>query len=244
MQIIKIGGQKFIGITHTGLAGKQNEDRYLIKPMQDKSVLIAVADGLGGGVSGDYAAEKIRKNFADLKQVSKDNEQPELDQLVRKIDRTIYAESQSIQSLEGTGSTLTGVLLRDGFAHWVHVGDSRLYFLQDENLTQVTEDQTLARFLLQEGEITPDQVKTHYSRHVMDQCVGCGYSVPETGNLQFNAGDLLVLTTDGLHKQLLETTLISILHASTDLATKAHLLMKAALDAGGKDDITLVMAQG
>jgi serine/threonine protein phosphatase PrpC len=244
LQNIKIGGRRFIGITHMGLTRKLNEDRYLIKGMQDNSVLIAVADGLGGGVSGDYAAEKIRKNFAGLKQITKNDEQPELDQLVRKLDRTIYAESQSIQDLEGTGSTFVGVLLRNGLAHWVHVGDSRLYFLQDEKLTQVTEDQTLARFLLEEGEITPDQVPTHYSRHVMDQCVGCGYSEPETGNLKFHTGDLLVLSTDGLHKQIPESTLNSILNAAADLETKAKSLVKAALDAGGTDDITLVMAQG
>ena len=95
LQTIKIGGRKFIGSTHTGLSRKLNEDRYLIKDRQDHSVLIAVADGLGDDVSGDYAAEKIRKNFADLKQVTKNNEQSELDQLVRKIDRTIYAENQS-----------------------------------------------------------------------------------------------------------------------------------------------------
>jgi protein phosphatase len=244
LQITEIGGRKYIGVTHTGLAGKLNEDRYLIKDMPDNSVLIAVADGLGGGVCGDYAAEKIRKNFANLKQVTKNYEQPELDQLVRKIDRTIYAESQSVQDLEGTGSTFIGLLLRNGFAHWVHVGDSRLYFLRDEKLTQVTQDQTLARFLLQEGEITPHQLPTHYSRHIMDQWVGCGYSEPETGNLIFKAGDLLVLSTDGLHKPISDTALISILNAATDLKTKAKLLVQAALDAGGMDNITLVMAQG
>ena len=244
LQNIKIDGRKFIGISHIGLTRKSNEDRYLIKDMQDNSVLIAVADGLGGGVSGDYAAEKIRNNFANLKQITKNNEQPELDQLVRNIDRTIYAESQSIQDLEGTGSTCVGVLLRNGFAHWVHVGDSRLYFLRNEKLTQVTQDQTLARFLLEEGEITPDQVPTHYSRHVMDQCVGCGYSEPETGNLKFHTGDLLVLSTDGLHKQIPESTLNSILNSAADLETKAKALVKAALEAGGNDDITLVMAQG
>jgi len=243
LQNIQIGDRQFIGITHIGLTRKSNEDRYLIKDMQDDTVLIAVADGLGGDVAGDYAAEEIRKNFADLKHITKTREQPELDQLVRKIDRTIYTESQNIQDLEGTGSTFVGVLLRNGLAHWVHVGDSRLYFLRDEKLTQVTEDQTLARFLLAEGEITPDQLSTHYSRHVMDQCVGCGYSEPETGNLNLQTGDLLVLSTDGLHKQIPEPTLNSILNAATDLEAKAKALVKAALDAGGNDNITIVIAQ-
>jgi protein phosphatase len=244
LQHIKIGSRNFIGITHIGLTRILNEDRYLIKDMQDNSVLIAVADGLGGGVAGDYAAEIIREKLAGLKPITKNKEQSELDQLVRKIDRAIYTEGHSNQALAATGSTLVGVLLRDGLAHWVHVGDSRLYILRDKKLTRVTEDQTLARYLLDEGEITADQVPTHYSRHVMDQCVGCGYSEPETGNLKFLAGDLLVLSTDGLHKQIPEPTLYAILNADTDLQTKAKALVKSALDAGGKDNITIVMAQG
>jgi protein phosphatase len=78
----------------------------------------------------------------------------------------------------------------------------------------------------------------------MDQCVGCGYAEPETGSLKFLAGDLLVLSTDGLHRQIPESTFNSILNADTDLENKARALVKAALDAGGKDNITVVMAQG
>ncbi len=78
----------------------------------------------------------------------------------------------------------------------------------------------------------------------MDQCVGCGHAEPETGRLKFLAGDLLVLSTDGLHGQIPEHTLNSILNTDTNLETKARALVKAALDAGGKDNITVVMAQG
>jgi protein phosphatase len=224
---------------------KSNEDRYLIKKLKDNSVLIAVADGLGGEVAGDYAAEILRGKLAGLNHISRNNEQPELDQLAREIDRTIYTESQEKNNaLEGMGSTLVGVLLRDRIAHWVHVGDSRLYLLRNGTLTQVTEDQTLARFLLEVGEITAEQLPTHYSRHVMDQCVGCGYAEPETGRLKLLAGDLLVLSTDGLHGEIPGNTLNSILNTDTNLEIKARALVKAALDAGGKDNITVVMAQG
>ena len=235
---------KFFGITHIGLVRKSNEDRYLIKQLKDKSVLIAVADGLGVGVAGDYAAEILREKLAGLNHISKKNEQPELDQLVREIDHTIYTEGQENNTLEGMGSTLVGVLLRDRIAYWVHVGDSRLYLIRNGTLTQVTEDQTLARFLLEEGEITAEQLPIHYSRHIMDQCVGCGYVKPETGRLDFLAGDLLVLSTDGLHRGIHENTLKSILNMDTNLEIKAGALVKAALGAGGKDNITVVMAQG
>jgi len=110
--------------------------------------------------------------------ISRNSEQSELAQLAREIDRMIYTEGQENSALDGMGSTLVAVLLRDRIAHWVHVGDSRMYILRKGTLTQVTEDQTLARFLLEEGEITAEQLPAHYSRHVMDQCVGCGYAEP------------------------------------------------------------------
>ena len=235
---------KFFGITHIGLVRKSNEDRYLIKKLKDKSVLIAVADGLGVEVAGDFAAEILREKLANLNHISNKNEQPELDQLAREIDRVIYTEGQENRALEGMGSTLVGVLLRDRIAYWVHVGDSRLYLLRDGTLTQVTEDQTLARFLLEEGEITSEQLPTHYSRHVMDQCVGCGYAQPETGYMDLLAGDLLVLSTDGLHGEIPKNTLKSILNMNTNLEIKARELVKTALGAGGKDNITVVLAQG
>jgi protein phosphatase len=241
---LTMGNIKFFGITQVGLVRKSNEDRYLIKELKDKSVLIAVADGLGGGVASDYAAEILRGKLAGLNHMSRNNIQQELDQLVRVIDRTIYTETQENNDLEGMGSTLVGILLRDRIAHWVHVGDSRLYLLRNGILTQVTEDQTLARFLLEEGEINTEQLPTHYSRHVMDQCVGCGYAEPETGCLNLLAGDLLALSTDGLHGQIPENTLHSILNTDNNLEIKANALVKAAFDSGGEDNITVVMAQG
>jgi protein phosphatase len=78
----------------------------------------------------------------------------------------------------------------------------------------------------------------------MDQCVGCGYAEPETGCLNLLAGDLLALSTDGLHGQIPENTLHSILNTDNNLEIKANALVKAALDAGGEDNITVVMAQG
>jgi len=244
MAKLTVRNNKFFGISHIGFVQKSNEDRYLIKKLKGGSVLLAVADGLGGGVAGDYAAEIITENLAGMGRISRNSVQPELNQLVRGIDHTIYARGQENAALEGMGSTLIGVLLRDRIAYWVHVGDSRLYHLRNGTLTQVTEDQTLARFLLEEGEITAEQLPTHYSRHVMDQYVGCGYVEPETGRLEFLAGDLLVLSTDGLHRDISGNTFDAILKMDTDLELKAKALVKAALDAGGKDNITVVMAQG
>jgi protein phosphatase len=239
-----MANHNYLGITHIGYVRKTNEDRYLIKQLEDGSALLAVADGLGGEVAGDYAAEILRTRLAGLTHISPNNEQSELDRLAREIDLSVYTESQENESLEGMGSTLVAVLLRNWIAYWVHVGDSRLYLLRNRDLTQVTEDQTLARFLLAEGEITAQQLPGHYSRHVMDQCVGCGYAEPETGRFKLLAGDILMLSTDGLHREIPEETLSAILKTGVNLQNKAQALVEAALASGGRDNITVVLAQG
>jgi len=241
--IQSIANLNIFAATHIGRVRKANEDRYLIKKLDDGAVLLAVADGLGGEAAGDYAAEIARSRLAGQSQVPRGLEQRQLEALVKAADLAVYNEAAKNPDLEGMGTTLVCVLLRDALAHWVHVGDSRLYVLRDRQLTKVTEDQTFARFLVEEGEITPEQVPTHYSRHVLDQTVGCGICEPETGQLEFREEDLLILTTDGLHDKIAANTMISILVAETDLETKAKSLVAAALDAGGKDNITIVIAK-
>jgi len=206
-------------------------------------VLLAVADGLGGEVSGGVAAEMIRETLEGLKCPSGKDPQPELHQLARSMDRSIHGKAQADDCLEGMGSTLAAVLLRDRNVYWVHIGDSRLYLLRKGILTQITVDQTLARYLLDEGEITPEQLPSHYSRHVMDQYVGCGYVEPETGCLEFLSGDILMLTTDGLYKHLADDSIHTILNRDTTPEIKSQALLTAALEAGGKDNITVVIAQ-
>ena len=166
--------ESIFSVSHIGRVRKVNEDRYLIKKLSDRSILMAVADGLGGDVASDYAAEITRGWLAGIEHVPEGDELRYLERLVKDIDLSICNEAEKNPELEGMGSTLVGVLLRNGYAHWVHVGDSRLYVLRKNQLIQITKDQTFARFLVEEGEITPEQALTHYSRHIMDQCVGHG----------------------------------------------------------------------
>jgi serine/threonine protein phosphatase PrpC len=239
---LSVGPMRVLALSNIGLVRKTNEDRYLIKKLDNDTFLLAIEDGLGGEAAGDYAAEILRGRLARIEHIHRDKEQQELERLVKDIDMIIYNEAEKNVDLKGMGSTLVGVILRGGFAYWVHVGDSRLYILRDRQLMQITEDQTLARFLLEEGEITAEQVPTHFSRHIMDQCVGCGICEPETGRLEIKEKDLLILTTDGLHKSISEEEMISLLNADSNIETKARSLVQAALDSGGNDNITILIA--
>jgi PPM family protein phosphatase len=238
-----IDSMNIFAASHIGKVRKANEDRYLIKKLDDGSILLAVADGLGGEVAGDYAAEIVMGKLAGIDHIRKGREEQQLAARVKEADLAVNKEAQSDPDLGGMGSTLICVLLRNGWLYWVHVGDSRLYILHNRHLTRITEDQTFARFLLQEGEITAEQAPAHYSRHILDQTVGCGICEPETGRLEFKKQALLILSTDGLHKKITAETMISLLVAEIDLETRAKSLVAAALDAGGPDNITVVIAE-
>jgi protein phosphatase len=209
--------------------------------MPEGSVLIAVADGLGGEVAGDRAAEIAIETLAGLRP-GPNHIEKSLDHLVKEADLTILKEVEKDISLAGMSTTLTGTLIDSCNAYWVHVGDSRFYMLRDQKLIQITRDHNLAQFLLEEGEITKEEARKHPARHYLYQCVGCGGCYPDTGHMTVKKGDLLLHTTDGLN-EVPTDTMTSILNSTDDIETKVNSLIQAALDGGGKDNITVAIAE-
>ncbi|RLC24198.1 MAG: hypothetical protein DRH93_05270 [Deltaproteobacteria bacterium] len=228
--------------THLGRLLKTNEDRYLVRQMNDKSLLLAVADGLGGDVSSDFAAEIVKAKLAGIQKLTNGKEKQELEQMVLDMDMIISNKAERSPELEGMATTLVCAILKKDHIHWVNVGDSRLYLLRNKELVQVTQDQTLAKFLIEEGELAPEKAKDHYSYDLLDQCIGYGECEPETATFKVKKGDLLILSTDGLHKMVSKKTILSIVTAKTSIEVKTKALTQAALDSGGKDNITIVLA--
>ena len=228
--------------THPGLVRPSNEDRYLIKTMEDESLLLAVADGLGGDVSSDFAAEITKGKLAGLRRLRNGNESEELETFVKKLDLIIRHKADSHPELANMATTLICIVLKSDIIHWINVGDSRFYILRDDRLIQVTEDQTLARALVAQGELTPEEAKDHFSRKILDQCVGYGISDPETGSVNVMKEDLLILSSDGLYNMVPETSILAILKGPETIEEKTKALVNAALRAGGEDNITIVLA--
>ncbi len=225
-------------LTHTGLKKKRNEDRYLVKEFTDGSILLAVADGMGGEAAGDYAAEIMIARFAGIGDMDL-----QLSDLVKEADQIIWDEVDINPDLQGMGTTVTVTHLKDSSAHWAHVGDSRLYMLREQKLIQITKDQNVAQFLVDEGELSVEEARKHPLQNLLDQCVGCGECKPETGKFKINGGDLVILSSDGLHGAVSAETIISFMIGEKDIAAKVRSLVQAALDTGGKDNITMVVAE-
>ncbi len=239
--LVQTEDTKAVSISQKGVTRSENQDRSLIKTIPGDAVVAAVADGIGGEPAGDVAAEMTIASFEKIQKIRHGSELDVLKNLLKEADRQILKASEQNPSFEDMGTTLTAVVVKGKIAYWAHVGDSRLYLLRKKRLEQITQDQTFARFLLDEGEITQEQVATHYSRHILDQCVGHGECEPETGSVSLRKDDLLLLSTDGLHKVLDSKNIERILSSDTAMEAKTSTLVKKAIETRGNDDITLIL---
>lgn len=226
-------------ISRKGPVREQNQDRLLIRKFSNGSILLAVADGAGGEPAGEQASEIVKETLMQFN--------PELEvveshlvELMLAADRHIVAMVEKEQDLRGMGSTMTAAFVRNGVLHWAHVGDSRLYLFRGNELSQETEDDTMAGFLLSEGELTKEEARNHPGRNLLFECVGCGHFEVKTGEFKVQQGDLVLLTTDGLHDKLPEDKIISILRAEGGLKEKLEELVSRALEVSGRDNVTVV----
>lgn len=221
---------------------KVNEDRFFIREYDNGAFLIAVADGMGGAPAGDLASqiavESLEGFNSDSQSISDD-----LFKSMNAANSTILEKVAQNQRLTGMGTTMTAVFSRDGLSHWVHIGDSRLYLLREKKIQQITDDHSPTGILMGDGEITKEEARIHPSRNLLFECLGWAGFKADSGTIEIAKGDLLLLATDGLHASLSEEAITAILVSNTDLKENLRSLALAAVNAGGKDDITVVGAR-
>ena len=230
---------KTYGVTHIGQR-EANEDRFVIKEFDDGSVLLAVADGMGGHAAGGKAAAIVCGSLLEFDGNTANPEQ-ELTKLTQAANRKISEHVQQDANLEGMGSTLTAAFVADsGVATWVNVGDSRLYLARENIMVQITDDHTIPGVMLQEGEIGPEEARLHPMRNMLLSCIGREEFQMDSGSFILSAGDLILLSTDGLHDGMPEKQISSIIQSHADLEARLKALVNAALAAGSRDNITAV----
>ncbi|MCG8565031.1 MAG: protein phosphatase 2C domain-containing protein [Desulfobacterales bacterium] len=251
------------GFSHQGLKRKSNEDRFLIRRLSSAWIL-AVADGVGGHRGGDIAAQIMVDVLADFSFALADPME-ELGRLLAQAEAALMDRSRENPSLEGMGTTLTFALVGKEMVHYLHVGDSRLYWIEPGQIKQLTTDQTFLQDFIDEGSITPSQAKVHPLKDMLDQCVGMGELEPEMGSFQIQGPGILLLCTDGLSRHLSDDWLLQRLdlvfngngkdtyfkdgthgysqNAPPPLEAMVKVLIEDALDQGGQDNITLILAR-
>jgi protein phosphatase len=233
---------RYAGKSSPGKKRSRNEDRFLIKDLQPGCVLIALADGLGGQPAGDVAAQAAI-DCLDAWEPPPDAGEEDLAAAILEADRRVTHLAGSDPSLEYMGTTLTLALANQRGLLWAHVGDARIYRLGRNGLEQVTTDQTMARFLVEEGEITDQEASAHPMRHLLEQSLGCGDCEPARGFLRLEPGETILICSDGLHSEIGHREIEAILALETVVGDKVDRLLAEADRAGGRDNITALVLE-
>lgn len=230
-------------ITHPGFHRTNNEDRCLVNALDNDRALLAIADGMGGHAAGEVAAQMAVERLGDFSPGDSDI----IAEIINRIElaqRSIMERSRLERSLRGMGTTLTALFLDGRTAFWVHVGDTRIYHLHEGSLTRITEDHTLPGMLLKKGEISREQARLHPYSNVLTRCLGCGERHdPDSGTFSLTEGDFVLLSSDGLHDLMADEQIAAILSAHIPLRYKLDQMVSICLEAGGKDNITAVIAR-
>jgi serine/threonine protein phosphatase PrpC len=227
------------GLTQTGNVRRSNEDSFLLR-----SPLFMVADGMGGALAGELASRLFAEAFAELDLIEHQGEEA-LRATIGVANRRIYERSRTDAEASGMGTTVTAALVgEDGTVAFAHVGDSRAYLLRDGSLQRLSEDHSLVHELVRKGQLSEVEAEQHPQRSVITRALGTDEEVQiDTFTLEAKPADVLLLCTDGLNTMVSEQDIAGVLASPTAAADIARQLVRAALKAGGEDNVTAVVVR-
>ncbi|MGN0758182.1 MAG: Stp1/IreP family PP2C-type Ser/Thr phosphatase [Candidatus Ventricola sp.] len=224
--------------TDIGKLRKQNEDAAWF---DEARAVFAVADGMGGHLAGEVAS---RMAIEAVQRMARENERPgiaALREAVACAHETILAHAQDHIECAGMGTTLSVLWLGENYAYIAHVGDSRIYRLREGSLTQITQDHSLVEELVRAGLITREQARTHPRRNIITRALGThGENEPDLLVTDVQDGDVFLLCTDGLTGMVPDDEIERTLR-DCGMEAAADRLLALALDAGGRDNVTLIL---
>jgi protein phosphatase len=242
---------RFLDVVSTSLADGET-------PLHSSEVGygMAVADGMGGAAAGEVASSLAIRllvnaalNMPDWIMRLDENSARRIQQRAieryREIDAEISKHADENPTLSGMGTTLTLALSLGQDLFLTQVGDSRAYLFRNGKLLQATKDQTLVQNLVDAGQLTREQAAAHHLRHVLTQALGRqhGNVTVELRRLQLLDGDCLVLCSDGLTEMVPEGMIAETLSRETVSEAACRSLVQLALDRGGADNITVIVAR-
>ena len=235
---------KSYGITDIGLSRKYNQDYTLEcdEPIGNLENLYVVCDGLGGHNAGEYASSTAAENFFDFVEFSESRMPLSIfKEAVLKTNRIVYDAGQE-PAYQGMASTLVGVTVAGNIAYVVNVGDSRAYVIGQNEITQITWDHSYVAELVREGQITKDEARFHKKNNVITRAIGAEMSVkPDFFQVVLEEDEILLICTDGLYNMVSDMTIKSVVNSHNTLKAKAQRLIDLANEAGGKDNIAVVL---
>jgi serine/threonine protein phosphatase PrpC len=222
--------------TDTGRQRRGNEDSSYAR-----APVFVLADGMGGAAAGEVASKIAIEAFeAGLPAAGTPEERLAI--VAQRANREIYDRAQRDHRLDGMGTTLTAVYLDAEHVALAHVGDSRAYRLRGGDLTRLTEDHSLVEELVKDGKLTEEEAFEHPQRSIITRALGQEAIVAvDTFSYPVRAGDVIMLCSDGLTDMLPERHVAEVMVGAPSLERAAQRLIDEANNAGGRDNITVVL---
>ncbi len=243
------------GLSDPGRARKTNEDYFV---SDEELGLFAVADGMGGHAAGEVASRLGIEAIEDFIRRSSGPEEftwpygidPSLSYDANRVktaihlaNRRVFREAESHDEYTGMGSTIVVALLAGDRLVVGHAGDSRLYVLEQGMLSALTRDDTwIATLLAGDPTLDPAALAQHPMRNVLTNVLGATErNDVHIAERRLVGGEMLLLCTDGLHREVADERIRDLMLAPGDLPAIARRLVQAALDAGGRDNVTVLL---
>lgn len=234
---------KISSATSVGKVRPVNEDAFFVSPPDESGSLLAiVADGMGGHNAGEVASSEAINVIKDVVLDHEHNAKEMLIEAINSANSTVYNMSLDKQSLFGMGTTITACVIDKDKVTAAQVGDSRLYLIRDGMIIQITKDHSLVEMLIENGSITKEDAKHHPQKNVITRAIGTDKEVSaDIYEFSICAGDILLLCSDGLVNMVEDEKILSIITRSKKFEETADKLIATAENAGGSDNITVIL---
>lgn len=233
--------------TDVGLKRNSNQDFVYAS---DQTVgqlpsLFIVADGMGGHAAGDHASRMCVETVVDsIGNSSKSGIIPVLEEAVRKANAAVLKKAEEKPELAGMGTTFVAGVIDGDTLYVANVGDSRLYVIDDERIDQITEDHSLVEEMVRAGKLSREQMRDHPEKNIITRAIG-GDAETEADffDVGLHRGDIILLCSDGLTNMVEDEQIFRIVKREKTLREAGQKLISAANLAGGRDNISVVLAR-
>lgn len=227
---------KMYAETHPGKVRDHNEDAFLCEADLDFAI---IADGMGGHAAGEVAAEITIDTARELA-----NEKASLRAIMLESHQRILAHAEAHEESRGMGCAAVAAQVTATEVTICWVGDARAYlFNPEDGLKPLSRDHSYVQWLLANGQISEHQARIHPDRNLVMQCLGIKPPQPEVNTVPWRYGDIVLLCSDGLSDEVEDADIEALLKKADNLEQGVADLMQAAIDSGGKDNITTALIE-
>lgn len=235
---------KTFSITDVGMVRQVNQDYVFTtgKPLGILQNLFVVADGMGGHQAGDYASKcTVEVMIKELAKSEGEDIERVLVKAIKAANREIIKEASADEHLKGMGTTVVVATVKEQMLYFANVGDSRLYLI-NQGIQQLSKDHSLVEEMVRLGGIKPEEAKHHPDKNIITRAIGAKADVDvDFYEHRLKRGDIILMCTDGLSNMVEDEELFHIVQGSRDIVEAGEMLVEAAKENGGTDNIGVVL---